>query len=82
MLGRVVYCLGVLEENEAERKSVSILPMVVNMLTLLLITFLVIGETQCSLRRPKKTELRLSLKSLWIRVTVFPDCNFDRLDLI
>lgn len=43
-----------------EKWGGSILPTVVNILTLLLIIFLITGETQKSLRRPKKTELRMS----------------------
>lgn len=54
-------CLGCYRRIRLREKwGVSILPTVVNILTLLLIIFLITGETQDSLRRPKKTELRMS----------------------
>lgn len=68
--------------SQREKWGGLIFPTVVNILPLPLIIFLIPGEAQDSLRRHKNRaeNLRIS-KSLWITATVFPDYNFDRLDL-
>lgn len=75
-------CLGVLEKNEPEREewAGSIFPTMVNTLTLLLIILLKRCKTALEDLR-NRAENVTDYKDSWIRTTVYPDCNFDRLGL-